>query len=184
MWWLTLWNEGSDLLRHGVLLAAAAYAMSTDLRRRRIPNALTGPLLLAGLGWAAWAGGPAGLVDSVAACFVLALPYVLLFVLRKGGAGDAKMMGALGAWLGLANGLIVLVLVTMLAAGYAAAIMVTAARRRSATLQADAVVETGPSRDCPSAVVGSGPPNLVLPMGGVLFIAVCIWTMGLAIWSL
>ena len=37
----------------------------------------------------------------------------MLFVFAGGGAGDAKMMGALGAWLGLANGVVALVAVAL-----------------------------------------------------------------------
>ncbi len=46
-------------------------------------------------------------------CAFLALPFVLLFILAGGGAGDAKMMGAIGAWLGTRAGAIVLVSVVL-----------------------------------------------------------------------
>jgi Flp pilus assembly protein protease CpaA len=74
---------------------------------------LTFPLLLVGLIWAAWFGGLAGLAEAAGACALLALPYVLLFLFVGGGAGDAKLMGAIGAWLGLRQGLTVLACVAI-----------------------------------------------------------------------
>jgi prepilin peptidase CpaA len=109
VWAETLWNH--DLLPHqwGVVIGVSLVAAVTDLRARRVPNLLTGPGVLAGLAWGLWVGGVAGLADSVAACLLLGLPYVLLFVFAGGGAGDAKLMGAIGAWLGVLNGVFALV---------------------------------------------------------------------------
>ena len=92
----------------GVVLGASLAAAIWDLRSRRIPNALTLPLVVTGLLYGLLAGGLSGLGQAAAACVVVALPYILLFVFAGGGAGDAKMMGALGAWLGLAAGAVVL----------------------------------------------------------------------------
>lgn len=58
-------------------------------------------------------GGWSGLADSVLATLLLALPYVLLFIFAGGGAGDAKLMGAIGAWLGLVQGTVVLFAVAL-----------------------------------------------------------------------
>ena len=84
---------------------------------------MTGPVLLGGLVWAASIGGLAGLADATAGCLLLAFPYVLLFVFFGGGAGDAKLMAAVGAWLGVINGMVVLVSVLLsglvLAVGFA-----------------------------------------------------------------
>src|SRR5207247_9306079 len=69
--------------------------------------------LLLGLMAATWMGGWSGLGDSLAGCLLLGVPYFLLFVFAGGGAGDAKMMGALGAWLGLANSVAALLAVAV-----------------------------------------------------------------------
>jgi Flp pilus assembly protein protease CpaA len=58
------------------------------------------------------AGGIGGSLQSILASILLATPFVLLFLFAGGGAADAKLMGALGAWLGLANCPMVLVTVT------------------------------------------------------------------------
>ena len=104
-------NESITVLQWGVVIGASLLAVVGDVRYRRIPNALTFPLLLVGLGWAGWRGGTLCFAEAAAACLLLALPYVLLFVFADGGAGDAKLMGAIGAWVGLKQGVIVLVCV-------------------------------------------------------------------------
>lgn len=71
-----------------------------DLRTGRLPNLLT--LGAAGAGWMfhLLAGGPAGILSS-ALGFVLGLVLFLpLFALRGMGAGDVKLLAAVGAWLG------------------------------------------------------------------------------------
>jgi prepilin peptidase CpaA len=103
------------LFQWGVVFGTSLAAAIFDLRSKRIPNALTIPLLVAGLVWATWIGGLSGLGNAAAACFLLALPYVFLFLFAKGGAGDAKLMGAIGAWLGLRQGILVLLCVAVAA---------------------------------------------------------------------
>jgi prepilin peptidase CpaA len=81
----------------GVPIAAAAVAAVSDVRHRRIPNLLTGPLLLAGILWGittsrAW--------DPFVGALIAGAPYIALWLLGGGGAGDAKMMIAIGAWVG------------------------------------------------------------------------------------
>ncbi len=108
MWALTLLEHPWPPLQWGSVLGASLAAAFFDLRRTRIPNALTGTLLAGGLVSSAVAGGWAGVADSLVATFLLALPYVLLYAFAGGGAGDAKLMGAIGAWLGLVQGAVVL----------------------------------------------------------------------------
>src|SRR5258708_40312881 len=71
-----------------------------DFRTRKIPNWLTVPALVLGIGMhtvvAGWSGAIASLEGAGLALVVL-LPFVLL---RGLGAGDWKLMGAVGAFLG------------------------------------------------------------------------------------
>jgi Flp pilus assembly protein protease CpaA len=97
----------------GVVLGASAVAMAWDLRWRRIPNLLTLPLLVAGLAAAGAMRGGAGLADSLAGCLLLGIPYVALFLFAGGGGGDAKLMAAIGAWVGFASGISVLLAVAV-----------------------------------------------------------------------
>ncbi len=112
----------------GVVIGASLIAALGDLKEKRIPNALTFSVLIVGLIWSAWFGGLSSLADAAGACALLALPYVILFLFFGGGAGDAKMMGAIGAWLGLRQGLIVLACVAI--AGGVLAIAKAIARKR------------------------------------------------------
>ncbi len=105
---LGITDEKLALFQWGAVIGASLIAAGCDLRTRRIPNSLTLPLLVVGLIWAIWIGGLSSLAEATGACILLALPYVFLFVFAHGGAGDAKLMGAIGAWLGLKQGIIVL----------------------------------------------------------------------------
>ena len=96
------------LLQWGVVIGASLIAAVLDLRARRIPNLLCVPLFAAGLFQAAWQTGVGGLGNAFLAGVVLALPFVILFVFAGGGAGDAKLMAAIGAWLGVERVIIVL----------------------------------------------------------------------------
>jgi prepilin peptidase CpaA len=81
-------------------LGFGALCMATDLHSRRIPNALTGLGVLAGLALNALHFGSDGLVASGtgfgAAIAVLFVPFALGGI----GGGDVKMMAAIGALLG------------------------------------------------------------------------------------
>ncbi len=90
-----------------VLLALLLFAVSSDLRAHRIPNALilSGMILAAAVHMLAYFAGAAPLAgDSIvsplaglAAGSVLLLP---LYLLRGCGAGDVKLLALVGAFLG------------------------------------------------------------------------------------
>lgn len=80
--------------------AIGTIACGVDLATRRIPNWLTFSGALLGLAYHAVVGGASGSVFSlagVAAGLVLFFPW---FALGGMGAGDVKLLAALGAWLG------------------------------------------------------------------------------------
>jgi prepilin peptidase CpaA len=80
--------------------ALAGAACWCDVRTRRIPNWLTFPAALLGLVAATAAYGGHGAVSSAAGLLVGLAVFFPLFMLKGLGAGDVKLMGALGAWLG------------------------------------------------------------------------------------
>ena len=80
--------------------ALAAAACWFDVRTRRIPNRLTFPAAAVGLVAATVAHGGAGAIASAAGLLAGLAIFFPLFLLRGLGAGDVKLMGALGAWLG------------------------------------------------------------------------------------
>ena len=83
----------------GAFVVAGA-ACWFDVRTRRIPNQLTFPGAAIGLAAAAAAHGWSGAIASAAGLLVGMALFFPLFALRGLGAGDVKLMAALGAWLG------------------------------------------------------------------------------------
>lgn len=89
-----------------------------DLRTRRIPNRLTVSAFLLGLAVNGLLGGWRGLLFSLEGAGVglaVLLPVVLL---RGLGAGDWKLMGALGAMVGPMETLMILFVSVLMAAGW------------------------------------------------------------------
>lgn len=93
----------SDVVTSLALVLAIAIAVRQDLIGHRIPNPLTGSLLIAGLLTQSVFGGVSGFLAAVAGAGV-GLACLLPFHLAKGtGAGDVKLMCAAGAFLGPLN---------------------------------------------------------------------------------
>ena len=97
----------------GVAIGASCVGAMFDVTSHRIPNWLTGLTLAGGLLFSTAMGSLTGFTESILATVLLALPYVVLFLFAGGGAGDAKMMGAIGSWLGLAHGAVALACVAI-----------------------------------------------------------------------
>lgn len=97
------------------LLCVLGVAVFTDLSTRRIPNWLTGTGTLAGIAFASLevGGFPSAALLGVLLALALTFP---LFALGGLGAGDAKLLAAVGAFFGPA-GLLSVVLYGGLAGG-------------------------------------------------------------------
>jgi prepilin peptidase CpaA len=106
-----------------VLVVLAARA---DVRARRIPNALTGPAIVLALLAHFWFEGFAGLRGSLVGMLIAGGLMVPGFILRFTGAGDVKLMAAVGAWFAFPHALMT-VLFAFLAGGLVA---ITVAARR------------------------------------------------------
>lgn len=76
---------------------------ATDLRRRRLPNALTLGGAAAALALRAVAAGPAGLMDGLEGGAICAALLLLPFLLHAAGGGDVKMLFAVGCFFGSAR---------------------------------------------------------------------------------
>jgi prepilin peptidase CpaA len=83
--------------------AIAAAACWFDVRTRRIPNWLTMPAAALGLAAGTVSHGGPGIASSGQGLLIGLALFFPLFVLRGLGAGDVKLMGALGAWLGMST---------------------------------------------------------------------------------
>jgi prepilin peptidase CpaA len=85
---------------HLAALAVALGGCVTDLRTRRIPNVLTFGAAAGALGFHLANSGLGGLGWSAGGWLVGAACFFPLFALRGLGAGDVKLVAALGAWIG------------------------------------------------------------------------------------
>ncbi len=84
-----------------IVVAFTAVCAVIDWRTWRIPNWLTVPAFILGLAARTAHEGWAGLFDSLLGFGIGFGLLLVLWLLGGGGAGDVKMMGALGAWLGM-----------------------------------------------------------------------------------
>ncbi len=161
------------------LLAAAAGW--TDWRSRRIPNWLTVPGLVVGVAASSAAAGWAGARSSLLGAglgLALLLPFVLI---RSLGAGDWKLAGALGAFLGPQR-LIDVLLGAVLVAGVMAAILIVWKKRVRQTLRnVWRMLAALFSLHLPdSEVTLDNPEALKVPFGVALAIAAICYTAGKA----
>jgi prepilin peptidase CpaA len=116
----------SATLGHVVLAALLVAATVVDVRSYRIPNWLTGLGALLGLVWALLPGGVpfTSALGAGLAGMLLLLPMYALGIM---GAGDAKLMGMAGTFLGFPD--VLFALLFSLIAGGVAAIAYSAWRR-------------------------------------------------------
>lgn|SRR5262245_49950496 len=85
---------------HVFVAVVLTLACISDLRARRIPNALTASAVAGALLFHLMTGGLTAVGWSLAGCVVGALLFFPMFALRGMGAGDVKLLAAVGAWLG------------------------------------------------------------------------------------
>ena len=126
----TLPPQKVEIVLLAMLLAAAVF----DVLYRRIPNWLTLGGVVAGLVMNIVGGPPvAGLLFSLAGLGVAFGIYVALYALRAMGAGDVKLMAAIGALVGWQRWFGIF-FVTALIGGAMALILLLARRRLKHTL--------------------------------------------------
>src|ERR1700722_11609734 len=92
---------GAGQILLGILVAIAAVF---DIRSRRIPNWLVLAGIIVGLAWNVYSSGWSGLLrasEGLGLGFVLYFP---LYLIRARGAGDVKLLAAVGAIAGPVNG--------------------------------------------------------------------------------
>lgn len=155
----------------------AAIAGWTDWRSRRIPNWLTVPGLALGIALNTMMGGWAGTRDSLLGA-VLGLGLLLPFVLiRSLGAGDWKLVGALGAILGPSR-LVVVLFATVLVAGLMAlALIIYKGRIRQTVYNIGHMISSVLTLHLPGPSVSlDNPESLKVPFGVAVAVAVVLYS--------
>jgi prepilin peptidase CpaA len=85
----------------GAALLCAVVASVFDVREGRIPNRLTGTAMLAGLALHTAVGGGRGLANSAGAGVLAGCVFAVCYVAGGMGAGDVKLMAAVGCLAGM-----------------------------------------------------------------------------------
>jgi prepilin peptidase CpaA len=163
----------------GLAVALALIAGWMDWRSRRIPNWLTVPGFLIGVSVNVLAGGWAGLKTSLLGAglgLLVLLPFVFL---RSLGAGDWKLAGALGAFVGW-EVLIDLLMGSVLVAGVMALGLVIYKRRFKETLRnIGRLLASMLSLRMPEAEVSlDNPQSLKVPYGVALGLTTLLFGIG------
>ncbi len=95
-----MFQDGHGEFVLAAIVPVALVASWYDCRQHRVPNWLNASVALTGLGAQAALGGPAGLAFGFQGMLVGFGMLVLLWAMKGMGAGDVKLMAALGTWLG------------------------------------------------------------------------------------
>jgi prepilin peptidase CpaA len=104
------------------VLILVTLAAQADVRTRKIPNLITFPALLLGLATHLVLGGRDGFLASLAGMAVAGAALLPGWLMRWMGAGDVKLMAAVGAWLAFPHAAIAL-LASLVAGGAIAAVV-------------------------------------------------------------
>jgi len=170
------------ILRHSVLILTAVFAAIagiSDWRTRRIPNWLTVPGLVLGIAVNSLASGLTGAKESLLGAglgLMLLLPFVLI---RSLGAGDWKLVGALGAFLGPHRLITVLFLSILIAGIMALVLIVWKGRVRETARNIAQMLAAFFSFHLPGPEVSlENPQSLKIPFGVAVAIAAILYAAG------
>jgi len=154
-----------------VLVAMVTTAAWSDFRVRRIPNWITLPAALLGLGLQTFYGGIPGALASLAGAGLGLGIFLILYLFGGMGAGDVKLFGAVGAFVG-PQALILVFVITGLLGGIAATILAATRKRLRKTLERTGELLFDLSRlrwkEVQQAAATAGPDSLRLPYGVVI----------------
>jgi len=124
----------------GGALLCAAIASVSDVHERRIPNRVTGPAIVAGLLLHLAVSGWHGLGDAALAGLIAGGMFMIFFLAGGMGAGDVKLMAAVGCIAGTSP-LLLLTVSTAIAGGvFALAVSIQHGRLREMLRNAGAVL--------------------------------------------
>jgi prepilin peptidase CpaA len=92
-----IFNDTNIIILITILLTVAVI---NDIRSRRIPNMLTFPAVIAAIAYHSWLSGFDGFLFSIEGIGVGMAVFIVFYLAGGMGAGDVKLMGAVGGFLG------------------------------------------------------------------------------------
>ncbi len=118
----------TDLTYPATAVACALVSSVFDVKSRRIPNFITFPSILLGLAMHLALGGWKQLLSSLAAGLICGVVFLIFYIAGGMGAGDVKLITAVGCIAGMPHVAYLLVLTAL--SGGAMAIVLALARGR------------------------------------------------------
>jgi prepilin peptidase CpaA len=118
----------SDLTYPATAVACALVGSVFDVKSRRIPNFITFPSILLGLAMHLALGGWRQLLTSLAAGLICGAVFLIFYIAGGMGAGDVKLIAAVGCIAGLPHVAYILVLTAL--SGGAMALVLALSRGR------------------------------------------------------
>ena len=171
-----------------VLLAALVITAGVfDIRLRRIPNWLTVSGLVAGVMLNTFLYETPGLLISMKGLGLALLVYFPLFAIRAVGAGDAKLMAAVGAMAGAANWLGIFVLTAFLGGVLGLAMLLLTGRTRRTVSNVGFLIRELAYFRAPyvskEQLDANHPDAIGLPHGAVIGLGVMGFLSAAAVWA-
>jgi prepilin peptidase CpaA len=128
------------LLPASIVLLASLVAAVMDVWKFKVYNALTLPLLVGGLIYHAAVDGIPGLQGSLMGILFGFATLIVVYAMGGMGAGDVKLMAAVGAWLCMPLTFYVFLLAALAAGAYAALLTVMSGRLRETWIEVQIIL--------------------------------------------
>jgi prepilin peptidase CpaA len=128
------------LIPASIVLLASLVAAVLDVWKFKVYNALTVPLLLTGLIYHTIASGLQGLQGSLMGILFGFAVLIVIYAMGGIGAGDVKLMAAVGAWLCMPLTFYVFVLSALASGAYAALLILSSGNLRETWIELQVVL--------------------------------------------
>jgi prepilin peptidase CpaA len=117
-------NEMIGLFRFSYFALILLVAAVWDIRFKRIPNWLTFPSMIVALSYYVIVGGIEGLLFSLQGAMVGMAILIIPYFMRGMGAGDVKLVGVVGAFLGVGKVVLALLWTALVGGLYAIVLLI------------------------------------------------------------
>jgi prepilin peptidase CpaA len=128
------------LIPASIVLLASLVAAVMDVWKFKVYNALTVPLFLSGVAYHFAAGGIRGLQGSLTGALFGFAVLIVMYAMGGMGAGDVKLMAAVGAWLCMPLTFYVFLVGALASGAYAAVLVLSSGSLRESWLELQLVV--------------------------------------------